>query len=236
MSCRKSCSIQARFAKLAPVCETAARFTLAWSEVRPLDRLRLVHGSAATMAGLGGESKELRAMLDRLHDLFCRELELWSKTGVDGVVFCDDLGWQDDPRLSPKIWRSICKPLYKQYCEILRRNDKFVFFSSDGHLGDFLDDLIEIGVDAVHAAWYRMDFEHLAAKHRGEVAFWGDFSGKAAEPASLPEVRDLVMRARKALDFGSGGVIAQCPWGVGMPLRTIATFFEQWMIPLPVSV
>jgi len=38
------------------------------------------------------------------------------------------------------------------------------------------------------------------------------------------------------LDFGAGGVVAQCAWKPGTPIRNVAKFFEEWMVSLGVNV
>jgi hypothetical protein len=227
----------ARFAKIGRTCHGTTQFTLAWSDVRPLDRLNSLRGTEAAVNELNGGSQELCCLLKRLDEHFCRELELWSGTDVDGVVLGDDLGWSGSPRISPKTWRNLFRPLYREYCDILRSHDKFVFFHSGGQIADVLDDLIDVGIDAIHAQFFQMNFEALAERHRGRVTFWGDFGHKLIEPTTTAEeVRGEVLRARKALDFGAGGVVAQCSWGPATPIRNIATFFEEWMVPLPVTV
>ena len=120
---------------------------------------------------------------------------------------------------------------------LLHRHDKFVFFLCEGTSGEALDDLVEIGVDAVHAQWPHEEFEKHAARHRGRVTFWGGVERKKIEPpCHCGDIREAVFRVRKALDFGAGGVISQVSWGSHIPLRSIVTFFEQWLIPLSVTV
>ena len=68
------------------------RFVLAWSEVRPFDRLRHLRGSEAALVDLARGTKDIRGLLAMLHDLACKEFELWAETDVDGVCFRDDWG------------------------------------------------------------------------------------------------------------------------------------------------
>jgi uroporphyrinogen decarboxylase len=226
-----------RFTKVNRSCEGTTRFALAWSEVRPLDRLQFLRGAEALVAELSGSNKELRRLLGRIDEFFRRELELWGRTEVDGVVICDDLGGPSLPRISPKIWRNLLKPLYSQYCNILHAQDKFAFFHGEGPITDVLGDLVEVGFDAVHCQLFQTDFDKLAEQYRGRVTFWSEIDGRTIEPAgSVQAIRETVLRVRKALDFGAGGVIARYLWAPGTPLRNVVAFFEPWMIPLPVAV
>jgi hypothetical protein len=227
----------ARFAKANATCAGTGRFTLASSEVRPLDRLCQLRGAETAVAELCGGNQDLRTLLARLHEFFLQEVELWARTQVDGVVLGDDLAWVAASRANSKVWRALFKPFFQKYCAVLHRHDKFVFFLSDSTTGEVLDDLVEIGVDAVHAQWPREEFEKHAARHRGRVTFWGGVERRKIEPPfQCSDIREAVFRVRKALDFGAGGVISQVSWGSHVPLQSIVTFFEQWLINLPVTV
>jgi uroporphyrinogen decarboxylase len=46
------------------------------------------------------------------------------------------------------------------------------------------------------------------------------------------KVHEAVMRVRRALDDGTGGVIAQCEWGKFNPTKNIDKVFETWMEPI----
>jgi uroporphyrinogen decarboxylase len=223
-----------RFAKVNKSCLATHRFVLAWSEVRPFDRLRQLRGSEAALVDLARGTTEIRGLLAMLHDFACKELELWAETDVDGVVLRDDWGSAEGLLIAPEMWRDIFRPLYRQYCKLLHAKDKFVFFRSDGNISDIFGDLIRVGVDAIHSQMHLMDFERLARRFRGRVTFWGEMDRRRLhDPGSPDEFRKAVLAVRKALDYGSGGVIAQCQWDPGVRVQTIATFFEHWLTPLP---
>lgn len=221
----------ARYAKVDKSCEATSRFVLATTETRPFDRLRFLRGGHA-LVDLARGTKEMRALLAMLHDFFCKELQIWANTGVDGVAFRDDLGGDDSLLIAPEMWREIIKPLYRDYCDILHAKDKFVFFSSQGNIIDIYSDLIKIGVDAIHSEMQKMDVEKLAKRYRGKVTFWGEIDPHALGVPNSAQVKENVLKIRRALDYGSGGTIVQCRWTPGVSLQTIAAIFEQWLTPL----
>jgi uroporphyrinogen decarboxylase len=224
---------RSRFAKVNKSCHATSRFVLAWSEVRPFDRLRFLRGEA-TLVDLARGTKNIRGLLTAIHESACKEIELWAETDVDGVVFRDDWGSPEGLLISGEMWRDLFRPLYRDYCKILHAKDKFVFFHSDGNIIDIFGDLIKAGVDAIHSQTHLMDVERLAKRYRGRVTFWGEMDRrKLKEPGTTDEFRKSVVAVRRALDFGAGGVIAQCAWEPGMDIRTIAAFFEQWLVPVP---
>ncbi len=46
---------------------------------------------------------------------------------------------------------------------------------------------------------------------------------------ALEEVRESVLRVRRALDDGTGGVIAQCEWGKDASQANIEAAFQPWL-------
>jgi hypothetical protein len=225
---------RARFAKVNKSCQGTSRFVMAWSEVRPFDRLRWLRGSEATLVDLARGTQEIRGLLAMLHDSACQELQLWADTEVDGVGFRDDWGTPEGLLIAPEMWREIFRPLYREYCKILHAKDKFIFFHSEGDVSDIFSDLVKLDIDAIHAQLRLMNLERLAKRYRGRVTFWGEIDRQQFQnPGTAEEFRETVLALRKALDFGRGGVIAQCTWDHGVRLQTVATFFEQWLVPLP---
>jgi uroporphyrinogen decarboxylase len=224
---------RARFSRVNKTCHATDRFVLAWSEARPFDRLRALRGES-TLVDLARGTKDIRNLLAMVHDQACKEIELWAESSVDGVCFGDDWGTDEGLLVAPEMWRDIFRPLYRDYCKILHAKDKFVFFRGDGNIWDIFSDLIKVGIDAIHSRMQLMGVERLAKRFRGRVTFWGDTDcRRLADPGRLDEFRKEVQAVRKALDFGAGGVIAQCPWEPSVRLQTLATFFEQWLVPLP---
>jgi hypothetical protein len=210
------------------------KFIKAGTHVRPFERLQFLRGSEQLLADLAYGTPAVMNLLRQLHEFFVREMEMWAATAVDGVSFMDDWGAQNALLISPAMWRQIFKPLYAEYCRILRKAGKSVFFHSDGYIADILPDLIEIGVDAVNSQLFCMDIEQLAARHKGKITFWGEMDRQHILPfGSVADVRAAVRRVRRALDDGRGGVIAQCEWGIRDPAENVAAVYETWDEPRP---
>ena len=210
------------------------KFVRAGTQARPFERLQFLRGSERLLADLAYGTPAVMGLLGQLHEFFVREMEMWAGTTVDGVSFMDDWGAQNSLLISPAMWRQIFKPLYADYCRIMHRAGKSVFFHSDGHIADIIPDLIEIGVDAVNSQLFCMDIEQLAATHKGHITFWGEMDRQHILPfGSADDVRDAVRRVRRALDDGRGGVIAQCEWGLRDPAANVAAVYETWDEPRP---
>lgn len=211
-----------------------SQFNLGSSDVRPLDRLQQLVGPEAAIAELRHGGQAVRELLHMLHDYFCRELEHWAASDVDGVAFRDDWGADAGLLLPEAVWRDLFRPLYHEYCDILRSKDKYVFFRSSGSMAAILDDLIRAGIDAVHLPLRCDCLRTLAERHRGRVTFWAGLDGPAGVPeGTKDEVRASVRRVRDALDTGRGGLIAQCHWAAHVSFDQIAAALESWLAPAP---
>ena len=224
-----------RFNRANDLCSQTPRFVLARAEVRPFDRFRFLRGSKAALMDISRGTKRGRSLLNMLHEAACEELRCWAATEVDGVVIGDDWGAPEGMLIELDAWRDIFRPFYDDYCKILHDGDKFVFFRSQGNIREIFADLVKLEVDAVHAQLHLMNFERLAKRFRGQITFWGECPDNRLlhEPGSVEEFRQTVLAARRELDYGAGGVIAQCRWEPGVRLQTIAAFFEQWLVSMP---
>lgn len=215
-------------------CAATSHFVLASSEVRPFERLQFLRGTEAAMVDLAHGSHKLRRLLAMLHDFYCKELVMWADSDVDGVAFMDNWGSQTSLLIAPEMWRDLFKPLYGDYCDILHAKDKFAFFHSDGYIAEIFEDLIGVGIDAVNSQLFCMDVDALARDFRGRITFWGEIDRQRILPfGKTGEVRAAVDRVRRALDFGRGGLIAQCEWGLNVPFNNLVALFDQWDRPLP---
>lgn len=211
-------------------CKETDRFVKVGTHVRPFERMQFLRGTENLFVDILTQSDEFMQMRKLVHEFNVRDIEMWAKTDVDAVGFMDDWGTQNTLLISPELWRLIFKPMYKDYCDILKRHGKYIFFHSDGHIADIYPDLIEIGMNAVNSQLFCMNIEELGRRHKGKVTFWGEICRQFILPfGTVDEVREAVRRVRRALDDGSGGVIAECEWGVRDPRENIEAVFETWM-------
>jgi hypothetical protein len=92
---------------------------------------------------------------------------------------------------------------------------------------------VEIGIDAINSQLFVMNIEELGRLYGGKITFWGELDRQRVLPFGTPEqVRAAVLRVRRALDCGRGGVIAQMEWGLRDPQENILAAFAAWEEPL----
>ena len=175
---------------------------------RPWERYQFLRGSENAYIDMT-EPEDTQKRLKVLHDFYMRELEFWASTEVDALSFMDDWGSQNSLLISPKLWRELFKPLYKDYCDLAKSCGKFMFMHSDGYIADIYPDLIELGVTALNSQVFCMDMEDLGRKYRGKITFWGEIDRQHVMSSADPSVgTKAVKRFMDNLWSPEGGVIA----------------------------
>ncbi|MCP4645655.1 MAG: hypothetical protein GY851_34740 [bacterium] len=154
-----------------------------------------------------------RDRIDVLHDRVTTLLEgvidRFGEAGMDGVMFCEDLGIQDRLLIGPDMWRDVYRPLYERLTSRAHAHNMKVLMHSCGYNWELVDDLCESGIDCLQfdqPAVY--DMPALAEKLRGHGV--GLFS-----PCDIQQVlptgdRELIERETKRLvETFRGGFIAK---------------------------
>jgi hypothetical protein len=214
--------------KVNQFCRESDRFVLAGALQRPFERLQFIRTSEQALIDLVEQRGELFELLGMIHDLYCREVDVWASTDVDAIALMDDWGAQNSLLASPEIFRRIFKPMYKDYIEIAKNQGKYVFMHSDGYITDIIPDLIEIGVHSVNAQIFCMGIQELGREFRGKITFWGEIDRQELLPfGSKKDVEKAVFEVWKNL-YADGGVIAQCEFGLDAKPENVLAVFETW--------
>lgn len=209
-------------------CRASDRFVIAGTIVRPFERLCFVRTMEQALIDLYEQPGGFFELLDRIHNHYMKEVEVWARTEVDAIGLMDDWGTQSGLMVSPDLWQQIFKPLYRDYAEIARKHGKYVFMHSDGYIIDIIGDLVEVGIDALNSQVYCMGVEELGTKFRGEITFWGEIDRQHILPyGSVEDVRRAVEEIRENL-YEKGGVIAQCEFGPGAKPENVFEVFRTW--------
>jgi hypothetical protein len=209
-------------------CGNTGTFVIPGCFARPFERLQFIRTTEQMFIDLMDQPEELFVLIERIHSFYMKQLELWAQTGVDALYFMDDWGAQHSLLISPDLWRTIFKPLYRDYITLAHDHGKYCFMHSDGYIIDIIPDLIELGLDALNSQIFCMGVEKLGERFRGKLTFWGEIDRQHILPyASVDEVTQAVRSARDSL-YSNGGVIAQCEFGPGAQPDNVYRVFETW--------
>jgi len=137
--------------------------------------------------------------------------------------------------IDPDLWRERFKPVYADWFGRIHKTGRLVFFHSDGWILPIIEDLIEIGVDAINCQVAVMGEETLAEQYGGRICFWGELDRQQTLPRGTPdEVAAAAENMLRLFARPEGGFIAQFEVGPDVPPANFRRGFEtmaRWRSP-----
>jgi uroporphyrinogen decarboxylase len=151
---------------------------------------------------------------------------------VDVVITADDLGAQNGLQISYDHYLKFIKPRHKKYFELVHDlTPAKVLLHSCGSVVSIIDDLIELGVDAlnpVQTTAAGMNPIDLKKKYKGKMAFWGAIDSQKTLPdGDIEDIKKLVEKRIEELGENGGYVLcAVHNIQPDVPLQNILTMYR----------
>lgn len=185
---------------------------------------------------LAGEPERVHRFLDALVEIHLANLENFlGAVGpyIDVINFGDDLGAQNCPQMSPKMYREFFKPRHSMMWRRAKQlaNVK-VMLHCCGAVRPLLPDLIDAGLEVINPVQIScrgMDAEGLKRDFGKDLAFWGGgCDTQHVLPDGTPdEVRKHVREQVRTLSPGGGFVFQQVHNILGnVPPENIIAMYE----------
>jgi uroporphyrinogen decarboxylase len=133
---------------------------------------------------------------------------------LDIIKIGDDLGTQSSLMISPRMYRSMLKPVHARMIQTIReRTQAKIFFHTDGDVFNLIPDFIEIGVDILNpiqtSAGKMSDLPELKKRFGSHLIFCGAVDTQHILPDGTPaEVSAEVKRVSEILGPGGGYMLA----------------------------
>lgn len=158
-------------------------------------------------------------VLDRLAELAKANAVALAAAGVDVLALDDDVGMPRGMMISPRTWREFFKPRMAEIVRAAREKAPAlkVLYHSDGYFEPIVEDLIEIGVDAINPIQPdHMDAVHLRRRFGRRVALWGTVGSQITFSFATPrqicqEVKDRIAQ------LGRWGLVLSPAYDVDEP-------------------
>lgn len=190
-------------------------------------RLHALRGFENAMIDIAQERSEIFTLIKRLVDLNLKHLKRLVELDIDGVMFGDDWGTQQGLMVKPQHWRRCFRPAYKRMFDLVRRSGKHIFFHSDGFVMDILQDLIDIGVNAVNIQVSLIGIENLRERFGGKVCIAADVDRQHTLPfGTANEVTNLVRSIIQGFKSLNGGIILYGEIGPDVPLKNAESMLK----------
>lgn len=131
---------------------------------------------------------------------------------IDIFRIADDFGMQDRPLISTELFRKFSKPRIKKLVDMAHAYSVKVMFHSCGSVVDFIDELIEIGVDILDPIQPRakgMKPSHIKQRFGKSICLHGSIDTQYTLPkGSAEEVEEEVKDRICKLGVDGGFIIA----------------------------
>jgi uroporphyrinogen decarboxylase len=170
-------------------------------------------------------------LISRLAEHARRNAVTLALAGIDLLALDDDVGIPGTMMISPKMWRTFFKP---HMAEIIRaakaaRPELRILYHSDGFFEPILDDLIEIGVNAINPLQPEyMDAAAIRRRFGPRLALWGTVGRQTTFSRATPEEIRAEVRLRVE-GLGRAGLILCPAYDIDepdIPWQNIAAFLE----------
>jgi len=222
-----------RFASAAAWMERlgAVRYSMGTIHLALFERLHALRGMENVFADFYTNEPQVRRLLDALSDYVLELIRQWGELGADAIFLTDDWGSQQTLMISPEMWRSFFKPHYRRLFDEAHRLQMDVVFHSCGNVTDLVEDLIEVGIDALDPIQPgAMNRDELARRFGGRVSFCGGVDLQQLLSRGTPrEVRIEVRQMIETLGRPFGGGFILSPANVltpEIPFENLEALFE----------
>lgn len=124
---------------------------------------------------------------------------------IGGVWAVDDLAFRSGPIVSPKAFREFVFPWYEELGNLCSENGLCFIFHTDGLVWDLIEDLIAVGVNALHPIDPTcMDIEEVKDRVGERVGIIGNISNELLQTGTPQEVTDLTKARLRRIAPGGG--------------------------------
>lgn len=174
-----------------------------------------------------GFLKELCALNNRFA---LPAVEAMAKAGVDGIIISEDLGDSTREFLRLEHFREIYLPYIAEIVAYIRSHNVPVILHSCGHITNYLDDLVSLGLNAIHPLQRTagMDLATVKRRYGDRICIIGNIDSSRTLPYGSPE--EVAAEVREALRIGmpGGGYVLASDHSLhdGIPVANILTMFE----------
>jgi uroporphyrinogen decarboxylase len=172
----------------------------------------------------------LEELVELAVDFDVKAIKRMARAGVDAMILADDYGASAQGLLRPQQFKAIYKPGLKKIIDCIKAHNLPVFLHCCGRVHDYLDDLVEIGIEAYHPVQRTagMDLATVKKQYGDRICLVGNIDSSRTLPFGTPE--EIEAETREALRIaGPGyGYILGSDHSLhdGIPVKNIQLMFD----------
>lgn len=144
--------------------------------------------------------KEFVNSIEMLNISLIRQL---AEKGVNGIILADDIAYQNDLLISPKILREYFFLSLERQVKVIHKLGLQVFYHSDGNYIKVIDDIINAGFDGVHCIDKNsgMNICYLQQITANKICLWGHLDiNDINQSCDETFQKELIVKTKKISD------------------------------------
>jgi len=202
---------EGRFKEVFKVKQNNSKYKLFWIQLTLFERLYMLHGFSDTLIDIKIKTKDIEELLDIILNFNLEVIERINKERipVDGIGITDDWGTGESLFISPELWRKVFKKRYRKLINLSHKYGLHVWMHSDGRINEIMNDLIEIGVDAINLnSPELLGIEEVGKRWKGKINFFSSIdTQKTLVFGSEKEIREEFEKVAYNWASKKGGLI-----------------------------
>ena len=200
-----------RFKEVFKMKDNSNKYKLFWMQLTLFERLYMLHGFSNTLIDIKIKTEDIEELLNIILKFNLEVIDRINKERipVDGIGITDDWGTDEALFIAPDLWRKVFKKRYRKLVDLSHNYGLHVWMHSDGKINEIMDDLIEIGVDAINLnSPELLGIEEVGKRWKGKIDFFSSIdTQKTLVFGSEKEIRKEFEKVACNWASAEGGLI-----------------------------
>ncbi|MDR3280456.1 MAG: uroporphyrinogen decarboxylase family protein [Synergistaceae bacterium] len=196
-----------------------------------------VHGMEQTLMDMADDEDYANELFDKMMRFPLRAGLNMIDAGVDMVWLGDDVATQLDMMISVPMWRKFFKDRYATLFSEFRekRPDIVIAYHSCGNCEKIVDDMVEIGLDALNPIQpLAMDPFKMKKRYGKKLTLFGGVDVQWLLPLGTPEeISEAVRKNKEVIGDGGGYILAPAHHiQSDTSLENVKAFYSEALMPM----
>lgn len=184
-----------------------AVFGSAW-QLTTFERYRTLRGFENTLTDPILYPDHCFDLIKRIEEYNLRIIRKWIQLGCEIIGFADDWGAQRQMLMSPELWRTFYRPVYRRMCRLIHEGGAKTWMHSDGAIESIIPDLVEVGLDILDPVQADcIDIRGLSERFRNRLVIWGGLDSHLVARGTYEGAKRHVAGAIEVFKGFDGGMV-----------------------------
>lgn len=186
-----------------------------------------IRGYENLMFDMADKETRLWQLIEMVEEFNLEIVKRTIASGVEMMVYPEDLGMQYGPMISPDHFKKYIKPSYERIIAPARNAGCIIHMHSDGDIRDLADDIIGSGVDVINLQDTVNGIEWIKEKFFGKTCVEIDIDRQNVTRFGTPaKIDDFIKNEVKTLGSKQGGLMFIYGLYPGVPIENLKAIMD----------